>query len=365
MNELLSALLTDKDYKDLFTYNLLLGKSSPDNFEHYVLDLLDDIFGFNHTIYFTHSDSGYVENVISNNISKEFIEDYTNIFKNEDQINKFLYNYRYKINSQDVIVLSDIIESSEGKNTNYFNLLMKHSFCYDMYIVINDNGDGIRILRGNDKGKFTEKEKEIANYLSKILAPQNKNIIENRKSKDKIELFNKNIENMNFGFMMLSKEFELINYNKLAFCYSYDIAGTYDTNKIIEDFKKMIHEESDDNLSEGHNNSFHKSIKSFVVEIISTIVINKDNKVDTYYMIYIYNKIWFNRMLNKLNRTKEKYNLTNREKDIVSLVSKGLSNKEIAENLFISIYTVKEHMKNISKKMDVHSRTGIISKLAM
>ncbi len=70
-------------------------------------------------------------------------------------------------------------------------------------------------------------------------------------------------------------------------------------------------------------------------------------------------------MLNKLNRTKEKYNLTNREKDIVSLVSKGLSNKEIAENLFISIYTVKEHMKNISKKMDVHSRTGIISKLAM
>lgn len=51
--------------------------------------------------------------------------------------------------------------------------------------------------------------------------------------------------------------------------------------------------------------------------------------------------------------------LSDREKDIVCAVAKGLSNKEIAEKLFISIHTVITHRKNISKKLSIHSPAGL------
>lgn len=52
--------------------------------------------------------------------------------------------------------------------------------------------------------------------------------------------------------------------------------------------------------------------------------------------------------------------LTAREKEILSLVAKGLSNKEISEQLYVSELTVKTHLKNIFKKLNVSSRTQAI-----
>ena len=49
--------------------------------------------------------------------------------------------------------------------------------------------------------------------------------------------------------------------------------------------------------------------------------------------------------------------LTKREKEILIQVASGMSNKEIAINLDISERTVKNHISNIFKKIDVSDRT--------
>ncbi len=50
--------------------------------------------------------------------------------------------------------------------------------------------------------------------------------------------------------------------------------------------------------------------------------------------------------------------LTDREMQILRQVAKGLRNKQIADNLFISESTVKVHMKSLLKKLEVPSRTA-------
>lgn len=53
--------------------------------------------------------------------------------------------------------------------------------------------------------------------------------------------------------------------------------------------------------------------------------------------------------------------LTSREKEILCLVAQGLSNREIAEQLFVSRYTVESHIKHIYRKLAVTKRTKAVS----
>ena len=48
--------------------------------------------------------------------------------------------------------------------------------------------------------------------------------------------------------------------------------------------------------------------------------------------------------------------LTERELEVLRLVAKGLNNREIAKQLFISENTVKNHVRNILEKLQLHSR---------
>jgi DNA-binding NarL/FixJ family response regulator len=54
-----------------------------------------------------------------------------------------------------------------------------------------------------------------------------------------------------------------------------------------------------------------------------------------------------------------------REKEIVQLIAKGQSQKEIAETLFISDNTVKTHTRNIFEKAAVTSKIELLSKLGI
>jgi DNA-binding NarL/FixJ family response regulator len=62
------------------------------------------------------------------------------------------------------------------------------------------------------------------------------------------------------------------------------------------------------------------------------------------------------------SETMEEYNLTKRELEILELLSKGYKYKEIANHLFISIETVRSHLRNIYEKLQVRSGTEAVLK---
>jgi DNA-binding CsgD family transcriptional regulator len=58
----------------------------------------------------------------------------------------------------------------------------------------------------------------------------------------------------------------------------------------------------------------------------------------------------------------KKLNLSNREYEVLQLLAKGHRNAEIAEELYISVSTVKTHVSKLLEKLDVKSRTQAVTK---
>ncbi len=55
----------------------------------------------------------------------------------------------------------------------------------------------------------------------------------------------------------------------------------------------------------------------------------------------------------------EKYDISEREQDIISLVAEGLNNREIAEKLYLSEGTVRNYLSHILEKLGLRDRTQL------
>jgi len=96
--------------------------------------------------------------------------------------------------------------------------------------------------------------------------------------------------------------------------------------------------------------------------------------VGSQFILIIFPLFWFNKYYLKnhtlgisyfqdkaaLNRIYDEKNITKREQEIIELILQGKSNREIEKEIFISIYTVKNHIQNIYSKLGVRSRTKLI-----
>ena len=64
-----------------------------------------------------------------------------------------------------------------------------------------------------------------------------------------------------------------------------------------------------------------------------------------------------------LQEVARRHRLSLREVEVVGLVCEGRTNREIGEKLFIGVHTVKDHLKNIMRKMQVATRNEIVTVL--
>lgn len=108
-------------------------------------------------------------------------------------------------------------------------------------------------------------------------------------------------------------------------------------------------------------------IKEILKEGIDGYILKKDSHKELVNAIYaikddkVYLSSDVNSMLMKgLNSNDEQKLLTDREREILKLISKEYTNKKIAEELFISERTVETHRKNIFRKTGTHNLVGLI-----
>lgn len=105
----------------------------------------------------------------------------------------------------------------------------------------------------------------------------------------------------------------------------------------------------------------HTRCISLVCSVIDNALLkNYDDTISVYDDIDIlYQKITKVRNLSSNEEDAEQESLSQREKEIIVCVVKGMTNKEIAEKLYLSIHTVITHRRNIARKLQIHSPSGL------
>lgn len=108
----------------------------------------------------------------------------------------------------------------------------------------------------------------------------------------------------------------------------------------------------------GNNNDFKclYSARAFPIS-------NPKNKNASHIMIIIEKII--EKHAADFEKIKKDFNLTKKESEVLKLVCQGISNSDISEKLSICEYTAKDHIKHLMKKMNVHTRSGLISRISL
>ncbi|WP_139957485.1 7TM diverse intracellular signaling domain-containing protein [Flavicella sediminum] len=142
---------------------------------------------------------------------------------------------------------------------------------------------------------------------------------------------------LNWGIQAFSTPLYMIKIGALFEMLILSYAITYRVKKIQEE-----------------NESIHHEIKQYITKIY---VLENELKEEN-------NTSKNNSLIEqKIEELAISHNLTLREKDVLLQISKGLNNQQMANELFVSVNTIKYHTRNLYEKLDVKKRAEITSKI--
>lgn len=377
-------MLNNIDYKNIIDFSCDLGQFSH-NFYENCLNLMLKHFRYKHLSFVpeilnTKSSAEinkvYYKNFYSINIQDEFIRDFKQFYY-KDSIFQPL-NLQEELLTRNVITIEDIMPYEEFIHTKNAEFLNKYNYRYRLNI--NLFRDNIRIgvlciFKTEIEGNFTKREIEITNILSNVISTHYNNYLELSNSIFKKNIFKTFYNIYDTGFVIWDNNQEIIELNSLAEEYSLSISEKLNSSnnflysnliqieEPITPINKLINYLTLNYTENVAKQSIDIEVNNYIynIKIATTPLPELNNKIKNYNFAIITRTINKNKF--SKNKLKDLYNLTDRELEIIELIKQGYSNNEISKLLYLSLNTVKTHITNIYKKLNVNNRTSLVSKL--
>jgi DNA-binding NarL/FixJ family response regulator len=121
-------------------------------------------------------------------------------------------------------------------------------------------------------------------------------------------------------------------------------------------------------LDATHANNIPTIVVSGIAEPEEIQRIYSEHSISAYMEKQAFDRAGFRRVVEETRQNHHSRNelsaLTDREREVLELLARGLTNKEIAGKLVITTNTVKRHLKAIFEKLDVHTRSAATARVA-
>jgi len=291
-------------------------------------------------------------NLNFHNFPDEAMLDYKQVYKYKDIMNPKKQLTNVLTNQETVLTLQEITTPTDFAKTLFYQFTKKHKMTDEMVMYFTNGAfiyGGIGFARFKDKKPFSLTDKSIL----KTLATQLNYFLHSTISLQEMEAKSLFQEKETQGALGIIE----VHDNNISF-YNEDtvhIINSIDTNSTVEAFYYTTIKPNIPSFLSEKEDLYHFYLNDWKVKVIFQETNEQiPSKKCT---IYLYQQTL------KSMDNDPKILLSKRELEIYHLVLKGFTNEQISTQLWISINTVKKHLRNMYDKLEVSNRTGLIYKL--
>ena len=322
-----------------------------------ILYSLSELFDYNHLTFFLADDNNLADPVTLN-IEERFMKSYLDYYHRTDIFSSHMTRgYR----GAKVLTITDAMVFREYENTEFYtDFIRKQGFYHELAVGFHDGRKaigGMGLLKPKGERMFSSRDigrvKLIARFIWERL----------QREMTRQDLHERE---MQVKCTVPSPVGTIIFDDRLSIVYS-DFTDRGMVRKIfgvrsghVSDFVKQMITDLGSGWKMGSSRTISAPpLGEYTVHITPLRQQTSD---------FIHPKWWILSLVpNRSTYAKqvtlrETYDLTKRELEVLLLAKKGLTNEEIAAELFISVHTVKSHLLHIFRKMGVSNRTAACSK---
>lgn len=356
---------TGMEYKKTVNFFEYISTSDSSSFRKNVLLALAEFFNYEHATFFITNEQGQLTDPLLLNIDSNFMYDYleyyhrTDIFYPNNAIT--LDFFRKKA----ALTITDIMPYKQFEETEFYHDFLKKQNLYHELALALFYGDkmvgGIGLFK--PKGdNFSEDDMQRVKTLSKSIAAMLYHNLETNKELQYKELYEVSFSNAPVGMIIFNKELKIVYANSLSLLLGQRIFNKKITQQEL--VKLVLQQMGKHWMNGGHRTILSTSLAEFKVRILPLEGRNRELGQEPSFLLTITPETVVHEDPLRL-KDMENFGLTRREVEILPLVLKGMTNQEIAAELFVAPVTVKAHLQRIFKKMGVGNRTSLCHKVNM
>ncbi len=357
-----------------------------ENFPKKVLALLDKHFGFHRSIFFPHSCSlvglhgstkraTVLSNYITYGISYGPMYDYKDHIYKDD-----IFHYSrlpMHLKKKRVVFTEDVMSFSDYEKSPFGIHMTAIDMCYQACLYLYSGERviaSIALLRSVHEKPFDEEERALLQYLAHLIEVNYLTFLNQSGEAKLLDGFHLFFQDMKLGAVILNQELTVVQANPMAKeigkifweqfrnNQSHFLRSNYQGEEQYREVQTMVNEISEKLTFPGggglHNNSLTLSSASGELTFYhsSFLSSNASGAIQTWHVLA------FSSKLKELPQNMgHPYNtLTQQERRIAFFLTTGMKNEQIAEELHISIYTVRTHIANIYKKFEVGNKIDLL-----
>ncbi|NCB52015.1 MAG: response regulator transcription factor [Clostridia bacterium] len=354
-------MLTAKEYEKLLEFQSRIY-CFEDDVRHTILQTMQDLYKDYPMAFFLTDDNEQYINPVSINISDETMSSYKRYYYKTDIFHTS--NIAKNLLGKNIIKITDIMSVDDFERTEFYNDTLRKMGVYDEISLQLHNQNRligvIGIMKPKGYGDFTEAEIQCAEFVRRSVSACLNEYLGITKIRTESSLILNFAKEAPIGMIIYDTNLKAIQYNQTAIQFACDIWGSDGSNHFNDGLLKKLSEKL--YFTGIHSgNSLQTTIQNYSFKIVPFAVPDCKLGFSTFYTVYILK-------LNNIStidfdKLKTIYDLTNRECEIIHMISMGYSNKKIADELYLSPHTIKTHIQNIFRKMNSKSRTEVLHKI--
>lgn len=350
-------ILKESDYRNILEFQENIQVDSDDFVENVLLQI-KKMFGYECLSFFHVNEEGEFHNPQHINFGDEAIRIYTEHYYKRDPF--YFKNLKMSLQFRESAFLAEVVEKDDFTGSEYFtDFFERFGFNNEIALYLksgNRHIGAMGVMRFKGDRVFTNKDNVLLNTLAKIIAYQLNEHIVNEQNKQLKMQYDAVFKQNPVGIVVLDSEYRLIDCNDSA-CRYFEAMQMTAAKGLAQD---TIDDLFNANLDQNGKPFGRFNVGCYEFQVVCSAFRNFDNRENiNNYIVYI--------KRNEDSLTFEncvmEYRLTKREQEVINLIGKGLTNKQISEYLFISPQTVRTHIENIMIKTNTDNRTAILYKV--